>query len=86
MSNFINVEESTIIKTVHKIKIDVPYLILNTKCMVRVLCYDENEEFIHKYEFELVDDDYLQWQTDEWLVNYVKQKYFFNNDVLENEN
>jgi len=86
MSNFINVEESTIIKTVHKIKIDIPYLILNAKCMVRVLCYDENEEFIHKYEFELVDDDYLQWQTDEWLVNYVKQKYFFNNDVLENEN
>jgi hypothetical protein len=86
MSDFINIQQADITKEVTKIKIDVPFILLNKKCFVRVLCYDSNNEFVHKYEFELTGEDYLLWQSDEWLINYVCNKYNFNIDIIDDEN
>lgn len=86
MTEYINIQQATITKEITKIKIDIPFIILREKCFVRVLCYNNDNELIHKYEFELMGNDYLQWQTDEWLINYVCQKYFFNVNNIEDEN
>lgn len=82
--NYISIEPVEITKTIASIKIDVPYIILNTKCYVKVLCFDELNKLINTYEFELEKPDYNTWLDDDDLIDYVCQKYGFilkNNSV-----
>lgn len=84
----LNIQSKEIIKTITSIKIDVPF-ILNNRCAVRVLCFDENMKLIETYEFELTKPDYDDWLRDEDLINYVCDKYNFslydnNNNLNEN--
>lgn len=78
MSNYIEINTSNITQQINKIKIDVPFIVLNSSCIVRVLCYDNNFNLIKTYEFELSGEDYTNWNTDGWLINYVLNKYNFS--------
>lgn len=75
--NYISIEPVDITKTIKSFKIDVPYIILNTKCFVRVLCFDSENKLINTYEFELEKPDYNSWLSDDDLIDYVCNKYGF---------
>ena len=77
MTELIEIVPTNLTKEISKIKIDVPLIMLNTRCFVKVLCYDENDKLIHTYDFILEKPDYDIWLRDEDLVNYVCQKYNF---------
>ncbi len=78
MAEYIEIEPINIIKEIVKFKIDVPLIMLNLRCLVRVLCYDSNDKLIHTYEFMLEKPDYDMWLKDEDLISYVCQKYNFS--------
>ena len=77
MTELIEIVPTNLTKEISKIKIDVPLIMLNTRCFIKVLCYDENDKLIHTYDFILEKPDYDIWLRDEDLVNYVCQKYNF---------
>lgn len=74
---YINVEFCDLIQIISKIKIDVVYLELNQKCTVQTSCYDENNRLLTTYMCEIVQPEYSNWQQDEWLENYILDKYGF---------
>lgn len=76
--NYIQIEPVNISLVITSIKIEVPFLLLNVKCYVKVLCYNANNQLIHTYEFELNKPDYDSWLSDDDLINYVCQKYNFS--------
>jgi hypothetical protein len=49
------------------------------KADIRVILADETEENIKEYYYLISGTDYLEWTTDNYLVNWVKNK-------LRNEN
>ncbi len=73
----ITIQPKEVIQTISKIKIDIPLIMLNDKCYVRVLCYDNAMTLIKTYDFELAKPDYNLWLKDEDLVTYVCEKYNF---------
>ncbi len=77
MTEYIEIDPTNITKEIVKFKIDVPLIMLNIRCLVKVLCYDSNDKLIHTYEFMLEKPDYDLWLRDEDLINYVCQKYGF---------
>ena len=78
MTELIEIVPTNLTKEISKIKIDVPLIMLNTRCFVKVLCFDANDKLIHTYDFMLEKPDYDIWLRDEDLVNYVCQKYNFS--------
>lgn len=71
-----------------RIKIDVSFILLNDRCDVRVLCFDDNMKLIDTCEFELTKPDYDSWIKDEDLINYVCNKFNFllyNNNNKNNQ-
>jgi hypothetical protein len=77
MMEYINVEPCDLIQIISKIKINVIYLELNVKATIQCKCYDDNNNLLNSYIFQLEDNEYQTWQTDEWLINYVCEKYGF---------
>lgn len=75
MNSFINIEPCDLIQTISKIKVVVLYLELNNCATIRTLCYDVNENILNSYTFELKQPEYSEWINDDWLINYVCQKY-----------
>lgn len=75
MNGLIQIQEKQIIKTVTSISVEVPYLILNTKALVRVTMYDISGNSVNQETFELIKPEYDTWLQDDTLVNYVCQKY-----------
>jgi hypothetical protein len=75
--NSINIQPAYINQIITRIKIDIPLIILNEKCAVRVLCYDSDNNLIKTHEFELVKPDYDEWLRDIDLIDYVCEKYNF---------
>ncbi len=75
--DFININQSQITQYIKKIKINVIHIELNVTATIQTLCYDENGVLLVAYAFELIGDEYLAWQNDNWLINYVCQKYNF---------
>ena len=76
--DIIQVEPKEISLSIKSIKIEIPYLLLNVMAMVRVQCFDENNNLLVIYNFELVDDDYQLWKDDTDLIDYVCDKYGFD--------
>lgn len=74
----IQINPVEITKTITSIKIEVPFILLNQQCIVRVLCYDNNHELVDKREFEMNQPYYSIWRDDRDLVNYVCEKYNFS--------
>lgn len=80
----INIQPATITQSIISIKIDVPFILLNERAVIRVLCFSDNMKLIHTYEFELAKPEYNSWLRDEDLINYVCDKYNFslyNNNI-----
>lgn len=85
MESYINVEPCDLIQIVSKIKINVLHLELNNCATIQVNCFDELNRLLNNYVFELKQPEYSDWVNDDFLINYVCEKYGFqikNNIVL----
>lgn len=51
---------------------------LNLSATIQVLAYSEENELLVSHIFELNLPDYDAWHDDDWLVDYVCQKYGYN--------
>lgn len=71
----INIQEKQIIRTAYKVEIQCINIDLNASATINVKFYDNNEAMIHSEFFALVKPDYAGWTNDEWLINYVLEKY-----------
>lgn len=75
MNKFINIESKSICLEGTKITIDVLALELNSYAVIRVKLYDDTDKIIDTVQFVLSDNEYKQWQDDNYLINYVCNKY-----------
>ncbi len=84
MESYFDIEPSSLVQTISKIRINVVYIEINTQATIQVLAFSENNQMLSSYTFELVLPDYDDWHDDDWLINYVCQKYGFilKNNVL----
>jgi hypothetical protein len=78
MSNTVQIQPKEITLNIKSIRVEVPYLLLNVMAMVRVQCFDENNNLLITHNFELVGDDYQLWKDDTDLIDYVCDKYGFD--------
>ncbi len=82
--NYISIEPANLIQVISKITINILHIELNLNATVQVMAYSETNELLKSFVFELVLPEYESWTNDEWLINYVCQKYDFilkNNSV-----
>jgi len=79
--NFISVEPTDLTQVISKITINILHLELKTNATVQVLSYTDDNKLINSDVFELILPEYASWTNDEWLVEYVCQKY---NYTLQN--
>ena len=50
---------------------------INLNATIQVLVYSEENQLLTSYVFELILPEYDYWRDDDWLVDYVCQKYGF---------
>ena len=81
MNRSIQVENCDLIQVISKIKIHILNLILNDRATIQVLCYDDDEKMLNGYVFELVEEQYEMWHDDNYIYQFVCEKYGF---VLKN--
>lgn len=81
--DFIEIEPSDLVQVIKKIKINVVYIELNSRCGVQTNCYDENNRVLTTYMCELSGDEYLQWRDDSFLENYILEKYGFSKKQVD---
>jgi hypothetical protein len=79
--NYISIEPTNLIQVITKIIINILHIELNKNATVQVLAYSETNELLKSFVFELILPEYESWTNDEWLINYVCDKYGF---LLEN--
>lgn len=77
MNNYINIEPKVIEKLVHKISIKVLYLELNKNAIIKVESFSENNELLDTNNIFLDGPDYQNWNNDDFLIQYVCNKYGF---------
>lgn len=65
-----------------KLKISVMNLELNQSAIIIVKVLDEVNKFISQEEFLLDGQDYADWNNDDWLINYVCNKYGYERENL----
>jgi hypothetical protein len=75
---YINVEPCELMQFISKIKIDVIYIKLNITATIQTSCYDDYDKLLITYIFELDGNEYQMWNTDQWLIDYVLDKYGFS--------
>ena len=75
MNNFINIVPKVIEKLVHKIAIKVLYLKLNKNAIIKVESFSQNNEILDTNQFILDGEDYQNWNNDDFLIQYVCNKY-----------
>lgn len=75
--DFINVEPCDLIQIITKIQINIIYLKLNESATIQVNCLDDSNKLLNTYIFELIQPEYTEWTNDEWLINYICEKYGF---------
>ena len=64
-----------ITQTVSKILIKVSNLELNSYAIIKVQTYDSSEKMITCELFILSGNEYDMWSTDNYLIDYVCNKY-----------
>lgn len=79
--DFINIEQIEFTQYITKIKINVIYIELNVKATIQTLCYDEDGKLLNVYAFELTGEEYQNWQNDQWLIDYICEKYGFTQNT-----
>ena len=70
MENYIHIESCDLIQIISKIKIKVMNLVLNES-------FDDENKLLNTYYFELNGNDYQMWTNDNFIINYVCDKYGF---------
>lgn len=80
MDKKIEIENCDLIQVITKITIHVLNIVLNDRATIQVLCYDDGGKVLNSYIFELIEEYHL-WRDDNFLIQYVCEKYGF---VLKN--
>ena len=75
MENYIDIQSYDLIQIISKIKIKVMNLILNKSATIKVEYLDDDNKLLNTYYFELNGDDYQLWTNDNFVINYVCNKY-----------
>lgn len=75
--NFINIEPKQINLIAHKISLKVLYLELNQNAIIKVESFSESNELLETKQFILDGADYKNWYNDDFLIQYVCNKYGF---------
>ena len=75
MNQYINIQPKSICLEGTKITIDVLALELNSYAVIRVKLYDDTDKILDTGQFVLSDNEYQQWENDNYLINYVCNKY-----------
>ena len=75
MNQYIPVENCDLIQVVTQIKINILNIILCDRATIQVLLYGYDTKLLDSYIFELVGDEYQMWQDDNYLIQYVCEKY-----------
>jgi hypothetical protein len=77
MNNYINIVPKVIEKLVHKIAIKILHLELNKNAIIKVESFSENNELLDTNNIFLDGADYQNWNNDDFLIQYVCNKYGF---------
>lgn len=75
MEQYINIQPKNIILISTKISINILSVELNTRAIIRVRFYSTDSKLLDTEEFVLEGNDYMSWQNDNYLINYVCEKY-----------
>ncbi len=75
MENYIDIQSYDLIQIISKIKIKVMNLILNKSATIKVEYFDDDNKLLNTYYFELVGHEYQMWRDDNYLIQYVCEKY-----------
>ena len=73
--NFINIEPKEINLVAHKISVKVLYLELNSNAIIKVDLFSESNDLLQTNQFILDGEDYQNWYNDDFLIQYVCNKY-----------
>jgi len=77
MENYIHIESCDLIQIISKIKIKVINLVLNESAMIEVKSFNDENKLLNTYYFELNGYDYQMWTSDNFIIDYVCNKYGF---------
>jgi hypothetical protein len=61
--------------TSNKISLNVLSFELNLRAIIRVRFYSSDTKILNSEEFVLDGEEYTNWQTDDYLIDYVSSKY-----------
>lgn len=75
MNSFINIEPKLISFEGSKIRITVLSLELNQRAIIKVELFTQEDKIIETNYFTLENEEYQSWQSDDYLINYVCEKY-----------
>jgi hypothetical protein len=75
MEQYINIQPKDLILVSSKISINVLLVELNIRAIIRVRFYSNDSKLLNTEEFILEGNDYMSWQNDNYLINYVCEKY-----------
>ena len=78
MTSYINIQPKDITQTVSKILIKVSNIELNSYAIIKVQTYDSSEKMITCESFILSGTEYDMWSTDNYLIEYVCNKYGYS--------
>jgi hypothetical protein len=83
MDQYINIEQKEISLSATKISIDVLLIELNIRAIIRVRFYSSDSKLLDTDEFVLDGDEYADWNNDDYLIDYVCDKYNISLSTIE---
>jgi hypothetical protein len=83
MDQYINIEQKEICLSATKISIDVLLIELNIRAIIRVRFYSSDSKLLDTDEFVLDGDEYADWNNDDYLIDYVCDKYNISLSTIE---
>ncbi len=71
----IPIQPKEVLLEAHKISINVLHIQLNTLAIIKVQLYSQEGKLIDVNEFVLEGEDYQNWHNDDYLIQYICNKY-----------
>lgn len=81
MNDYINIQDKQVIFTANKLQINVLYLELNNLATISVKLFSSDNKLLQSDDFILSGSDYLNWHDDDYLIEYVCDKYGYTLSV-----